>query len=49
MILHQSTLMTSASTVPHTKEELLSVKGFGQAKFEKYGEEILSVCREFEK
>lgn len=49
MILHQSTLMTIASTVPHTKEELLSVKGFGQAKFEKYGEEILSVCREFEK
>ena len=44
-ILHQSTLMEIASKAPQTKAELLSVKGFGQAKFKKYGEDILRICR----
>ncbi len=44
-IMHQSTLLEIASIVPKTKEELLSIKGFGKAKFEKYGDEILSICR----
>lgn len=46
-IMHQSTLMAIASIIPHTKSELLSVKGFGQAKFDKYGEEILEICKGF--
>ncbi|MGN0189019.1 MAG: HRDC domain-containing protein, partial [Candidatus Cryptobacteroides sp.] len=46
-IMHQSTLMAIASIIPHTKADLLSVKGFGQAKFQKYGEEILEICKEF--
>lgn len=44
-IMHQSTLLEIASIVPKSKEELLAIKGFGKAKFEKYGEEILSICR----
>lgn len=48
-IMHQSTLMAIASIVPKTKTELMSVKGFGDAKFRKYGEEILNICIEFDK
>ncbi|MDD6976514.1 MAG: HRDC domain-containing protein [Bacteroidales bacterium] len=43
--LHQSTLMEIAAKAPTTKSELLSVKGFGEAKFRKYGEDILRICR----
>ena len=45
-IMHQSTLMDIATLVPKTKEELMEIKGFGKAKYEKYGEAILSICRE---
>ncbi len=44
-IMHQSTLLEIASIVPKSKEELLAINGFGKAKFEKYGDEILSICR----
>ena len=47
MIMHQSTLMDIAALVPKTKEELMQIKGFGAAKFEKYGEEILKITSEF--
>ena len=45
MIMHQGTLMDIATIVPQTKAELMSIKGFGKAKFDKYGEEILAICR----
>ena len=48
MIMHQSTLMAIASTVPKTKSELMRVKGFGEESFKKYGEEILAITAEFE-
>lgn len=48
-IMHQSTLMQIAAVIPVTKRELLSIKGFGEARFRKYGEEILTICREFRK
>ena len=48
-IMHQSTLMQIAAVIPVTKQELLSIKGFGEARFRKYGEEILAICREFRK
>ena len=48
MIMHQSTLMTIASTVPKTKSELMRIKGFGEESFKKYGEEILAITAEFE-
>ena len=44
-ILHQSTLMEIAAKAPSTKSELLAIKGFGEAKFKKYGEDILRICR----
>lgn len=46
-IMHQSTLMAIASLIPHTKKELLAIKGFGEASFQKYGEEILTITAEF--
>ena len=46
-IMHQSTLMAIASVIPHTKEELLAIKGFGEASYKKYGEEILAITAEF--
>ena len=46
-IMHQSTLMDIAALIPRTKDELLSIKGFGKAKYEKYGEEILRITSGF--
>ena len=46
-IMHQSTLMEIASLIPKTKSELLSIKGFGKAKFDKYGEDILKITADF--
>ena len=46
-IMHQSTLMDIAALVPKTKAELLRINGFGDAKFAKYGEEILEITKEF--
>jgi hypothetical protein len=47
MIMHQSTLMDIASFIPKTKEELLKIKGFSKAKYEKYGEDILHITSGF--
>ena len=47
MIMHQTTLLSIASLIPQTKRELLSIKGFGEASFKKYGEEILAITAEF--
>ena len=49
MIMHQTTLLAIACHVPQTKKELLSIKGFGEASFKKYGEEILAITAEFSK
>ena len=45
IILHQKTLLAIADLAPTTREELLTVKGFGKSKCEKYGEEILEVVQ----
>lgn len=47
VIVPQGTLLEIAMYVPCSKAELLSIKGFGNARFTKYGEEILEICREF--
>ena len=49
LIMHQSTLLSIASLIPQTKKELLSVKGFGEASFKKYGEEILAITADYAK
>ncbi len=46
-IMHQSTLMEIATFIPKTKEDLLAIKGFGEAKFQKYGEEILRITADY--
>jgi len=46
-IMHQSTLLEIASLVPKTMTELLAIKGFGKAKCEKYGKEILEITSGF--
>jgi hypothetical protein len=46
MIMHQSTLLEIASAVPKSKAELLAIKGFGKASFDKYGDEILKITSE---
>ena len=33
--------------IPKTKKELLSIKGFGEAKYQKYGEEILKITADY--
>jgi superfamily II DNA helicase RecQ len=47
MIMHQSTLLEIASAVPKSKAELLAIKGFGKASFDKYGCEILEITAEY--
>ena len=47
MIMHQSTLLNIASAVPKSKAELLAIKGFGKASFDKYGYEILKITSEY--
>lgn len=49
LIMHQSTLLSIASLIPQTKKELLSIKGFGEASFKKYGEEILAITADYAK
>lgn len=46
IILHQKTLLAIADLAPTTREELLTVKGFGKSKCDKYGDEILDVIRQ---
>ena len=48
-IMHQSTLIQIASIIPSSKHELLLIKGFGDTRFKKYGEQILAICSEFTK
>lgn len=47
-ILTQKTLLGIADTCPSTKEELLSVSGFGKAKWDKYGPQILDLINVFQ-
>jgi hypothetical protein len=44
-ILHQTTLTAIASIAPTTREALLTIHGFGEKKFEQYGEQILEIVR----
>lgn len=46
-IMPQSALLEIAMYVPKTKAELLSIKGFGEKRYKKYGEQILEICRNF--
>ncbi|WP_423237175.1 DNA helicase RecQ [Clostridium tertium] len=43
IIFSDSTLIELANKVPKDKEELLSIRGMGEKKFEKYGDEVLNI------
>jgi DNA helicase-2/ATP-dependent DNA helicase PcrA len=46
VVLHDATLRAIAETRPTSESALLAVQGFGPAKLEKYGAEILEVTRD---
>jgi superfamily II DNA helicase RecQ len=45
VVLHDATLRALAATKPATEADLAGVKGFGPAKLERYGEDVLAVIR----
>jgi superfamily II DNA helicase RecQ len=46
-VCHNSHLIAIAEAKPETLEELAKVKGFGEVRTEKYGEDILAVLNDF--
>ena len=47
MVCHNSHLIAIAEAKPESIEELAKVKGFGEVRSEKYGEDILAVLNAF--
>jgi ATP-dependent DNA helicase RecQ len=47
MLFFDATLRELADAAPTTREQLLTVKGIGAAKADKYGDDILSITRSF--
>jgi superfamily II DNA helicase RecQ len=43
VVLHDATLRELAAAKPATERDLAAVKGFGPAKLERYGEDVLAV------
>jgi len=46
LVFSDKTLEAMCVMLPQTKEEMLTVPGVGELKFQKYGKEFLQVCRE---
>ena len=46
-VIPNKTLIEIATKIPRTREELMAVKGFGETRWEKFGEEILAITSEF--
>jgi len=44
VVMHNQALAAVAQARPATPRQLLSVKGMGDAKVEKFGEAILKIC-----
>ena len=47
MVMSNKTLQDIATRIPRSREELMTIKGFGKASWEKYGEEILAITAGF--
>jgi ATP-dependent DNA helicase RecQ len=47
MVANQNALKEIAAYLPFTKKELMQISGFGKAKSEKYGEDILDAVRDY--
>lgn len=46
-IINKSSLKEISGRYPNSKEELLDISGFGPVKYNKYGEEILKITKEY--
>lgn len=46
LIFSDKTLESMCVLLPQTKEEMLTVHGVGELKYQKYGEQFLALCRE---
>lgn len=49
IVFSDKTLAQMCQIRPHNREEMLTVSGVGETKYEKYGEQFLSTLREFAK
>jgi len=47
MVANQNALKEIAAYLPFTKKELMQISGFGKAKSEKYGDDILDVVKDY--
>ena len=47
MVMPQRTLLEIARKIPKTRDELMAIYGFGDARWEKYGERILEITSGF--
>jgi hypothetical protein len=47
MVANQNALKEIATYLPFTKKDLMQITGFGKAKSEKYGEDILGIVRDY--
>ena len=45
IIFSDATLIELCNKLPKNEEELLEIRGMGEKKFEKYGEELLSMLK----
>ena len=46
IVFSDKTLVEFANALPQNKEEMLDVNGVGEVKYERYGEDFLSLCKE---
>jgi superfamily II DNA helicase RecQ len=47
MVIPNKTLTEISTKIPRTREELMAISGFGETRWEKFGEEILAITSEF--
>jgi superfamily II DNA helicase RecQ len=47
MVANQATLKEIATYLPLTKKQLLQISGFGKAKVDKYGDDVLEAVEEY--
>ena len=47
IIFSDSTLIQISNVVPKNKEELLGIRGMGEKKYEKFGEELLDIINDY--
>jgi ATP-dependent DNA helicase RecQ len=47
LVLNENTLLLLAAFLPHTKDELRAIKGFGEIRIEKYGRQFLDLIIDY--